>query len=160
MKKILSIVLLSIASTSTLAHNIESAESIAQTFSDSAISDIREALKFTSYDGPYNGEQPVIPCSLNPGNESCLDYKAITYGENAFENVMSNTTQVIENFVFYNAYLNVLASYYQRGRKEYSEFVKSEGKSNLVLKEIVMLKSGQKTLTLRSNLLSAAKEVY
>ena len=160
MKKIISSLLLVAASTVASADDIVSAELLAQSLNDTQSMSIGKKLRLSNYDGPYNGELPVKPCSINEGSDSCLDYKSVVYGENAFENVSVDTTQEIEDYIFYNAYLNVLSGYYSPGSKEFTSYVKKEGRQEIVLKEIFMLKSGQKPITLRTNQRQSAKGIY
>lgn len=142
------------------AADIISAESMAINYDNETITSLMSDFNHTTYDGPYNGEKAVKPCSIYEGNTSCLDYNSVKYGENAFEELASNTTQTIEDFVFYNAYLNVVAGYYNHKRPQYEEYIAEVGKKELIQKEVHMLKSGQKEFSLRHQFLTNATNAY
>lgn len=125
------------------------------------------ALGVTFYDGPYDGEVPIIACEYDnvPG---CTAYTGLQVGVNVLENVAPQTDQDVEDFIFYHAVRNVYAGLYYRNahQPEHVDLLKSIGVPALTLIEIMRLKTGEQPLTLFSSnasfksLISRVQEVY
>ena len=128
---------------------------------------VAKSMGVTFYDGPYDGERPVIACEYS-NIVGCVTYTGLQLGVNVFDLLAPASDQEVENYIFYHAVRNVYAGvfYHNNDQPEHVALLKKIGIPALTQIEIMRLKSGQQPLTLFKNssgvssLIERVKEVY
>lgn len=134
------------------AYELTTAETLAQTHTSEQAHEIGLEFGVSHYHGPYDKEQPVLPCSIT-SHPDCINYAGYQLGSNIFERVSERSSQSVENYIYYHAYRNAMAGYYAAGGAGYyKEWVEGVGLNNLIGIEVFLIKSGQKGMTMFKNL--------
>lgn len=148
------------------AYELTTAETLAQNHTSKQAHEVGLEFGVGHYHGPYDQEQPVLPCSI-VSHPDCISYTGYQVGSNIFERVSENSSQVVENYIYYHAYRNAMAGYYAAGgASHYKDWVEMVGLNNLIGIEVFLIKSGQKGMSMFKNLnshgfiVTAAEEAY
>lgn len=145
------------------ADTITYAEDHAEQFSKSYSYEIGKELGITFYDGPYDGELSVVICEVNPV-PGCLNYVDVDVQATVSRITSDNTNSEIEKYIYYHAFRNVYAGFYQSS--EYNEYIKQSDIGQLIALEVYYIKSGARPITFMAvnpeweGVVQGAKEAY
>lgn len=124
------------------------AEELALSHTSTQLEAVKERLGITLSDGPYDGELPLRDCVF-AGDDNCFNYRTLAQEQAGVDGRSFESTQPVEDFVYYAAYRNVVSGVYHLTESdEQKQYMENIGLRQLIDVEIYLLKNGEKKLSL------------